>query len=131
AGLPFTPVHGSFQVKVINRVTGVAQTTTIPVDLDGIGANSTLTDVSSALNGVANISSSITTDRRLSLTANAGYEIQFENDSSHLLAAIGINNFFTGSDSSDMAVSTAIQKDPSLFAAALGGGPGDGDNALR
>lgn len=127
--LPFTPVNGSFQIKVINKSTGEAQTTTVPVDLTGTGTNATLTSLNAALNGIANVSASIAIDGRLTISAGSGYEIQFGNDTSGALAALGINTFFTGTGARDIGVNAQVTSDPGLFATRRGGGPGDGSNA--
>jgi flagellar hook-associated protein 1 FlgK len=129
AGLPFTPQNGSFQVQVINTSTGVSQTGTINVDLAGVNPKTTLNDIVSQLNGVANVTASVTSDNRLQINAANGYELEFSNDNSGTLADLGINTFFTGSNSSDIGVNAALTNDPTLLAAASGGGPGDGSNA--
>lgn len=130
AGLAFTPQHGSFQVKVVNQTTGIATTTTVPVDLDGIGGDTTLESLRTALNGIGNISATVGIDRKLTLTAADGYEIKFGNDTSGTLASLGINTFFTGSSSADIGVNQTVVGNPDLFAAGRGGGPADGSNAL-
>lgn len=129
AGLAFTPQHGSFQVKVVNKGTGIATTQTINVDLDGIGSDTSLNDLQTALDAVPNLSATVTTDRRLTLTAADGYEIRFANDTSGALAALGLNTFFTGSTSRDVDVNSTVANNADLFAAGKGGGPGDGSNA--
>ncbi len=43
---------------------------------------------------------------------------------------MGINTFFTGSDSTNIGVNSAVSQNPQLFASAQGGGPSDGSNAL-
>jgi flagellar hook-associated protein 1 FlgK len=129
AGLPFTPQNGSFQVQVINTSTGVAQTGTINVDLAGVNPGTTLNDVVSQLNGVANVSASVTGNGNLQINAANGFQIEFSNDNSGTLAALGINTFFTGSNSGDIGVNSQLTSNPDLLAAAQGGGPGDGTNA--
>lgn len=129
AGLAFTPEHGSFQLKVVNKSTGVATTSMINVDLDGIGPNTTLNGLIAQINAVANASASLTTDRKLQIDAASGFEIQFADDTSGALAALGINTFLTGSSSRDIGVNSLIQADSSLLAAAQGGGAADGRNA--
>jgi flagellar hook-associated protein 1 FlgK len=131
AGLAFTPQNGSFQIKVTRTQDGITQTTNVPVDLDGIGADTTLSDLQAALSGVANITAQITSDGRLSLTAASGYKITFANDTSGTLAALGINTFFTGSNSQDIGVNAAVVNNSKLFASGLGGGPADSSNAVR
>lgn len=130
AGLAFAPTHGSFDIKVVDKATGLEQTTTISLNLNGIGPQTSLDDLSTLLNGVSNISSSVSVDGKLTITAASGYEIKFANDNSGTLASLGINTFFTGSTSLNIGVNSVIANDATLFAAGTGGGPGDGSNAL-
>lgn len=116
AGLDFTPTHGSFQLRIVNQATGIAQTTTISVDLDGIGADTSLDDLRAAIDAAANVSATIDSQGRLQLTADAGYEIRFANDTSGTLAALGVNTFFTGHDSSTIGVNEIVAKDHAYFA---------------
>jgi len=129
AGLSFPPQNGSFQVQVINTSTGVAQTATINVDLAGVNPKTTLSGLAAQLNGVANLSATVNTDGSLQLNAANGYEVEFSNDNSGTLAGLGINTFFTGSSAGDIGVNSQLLTDPTLLAAAQGGGPGDGTNA--
>src|SRR5262249_35259887 len=55
AGLPFAPQNGSFQLRVVNTSTGIAQTSTISVDLPGVNPKTTLSDIVNQLNAVANV----------------------------------------------------------------------------
>jgi flagellar hook-associated protein 1 FlgK len=129
AGLPFTPQNGSFQVQVINTSTGLAQTGTITVDLTGVNPKTTLNGLVGQLNGLANVAASVTGNGNLQINAANGYQIEFSNDNSGTLAALGINSFFTGSSSGDIGVNSQLIADPTLLAAARGGGPGDASNA--
>lgn len=131
AGLPFSPTHGSFDVKVVNKLTGEVTTATIAVDLDGIGTDTTLNDLQTALDALGDINASITTDNRLQLTADPNFEIRFSGDSSGTLAGLGINTFFTGSDAGTIGVNAAVLNDHRLFATSSGGGPSDGSNAIE
>lgn len=130
SGLPFQAKHGSFQMKVTNKTTGITNTVTINVDLDGIGADTTLDSLASSINGVANLNSSVSTDGRLSISADADYEFKFSNDTSGALAAIGINTLFTGGDSSDIGINSVIRQNQQFLATGQGGGPSDGSNAV-
>ena len=56
AGLKFPPQHGSFQIKVTNKLTGLTETTTVNVDLDGIGTDTTLESLRAAIDGISNVS---------------------------------------------------------------------------
>ncbi len=131
ANLPFTPTHGGFAVRVVNQASGEISTTQIAVDLDGIGTDDSLDDLATKLDATTNLNATTTTDGRLSLTTADGYEFAFADDTSGVLAALGINTFFTGTDSGDVAVNSVVAADSRLIAAARGGGPSDGDNALE
>ncbi len=130
AGLALRPRNGSFQITVRNTTTGTGVTTTIPVDLDGIGADTTLASLAEAINASTdNLSASVTADRRLRITADNGYEVTFGEDSSNVLAALGINTFFTGAAANDIALNPVVASDATLLAAARSNLPGDGTNA--
>ncbi|MBL4886436.1 MAG: flagellar hook-associated protein FlgK [Planctomycetaceae bacterium] len=132
AGLNFSPVHGSFEIKIYDSATDTIQTTQINIDLDGIGGNDTTLDSLMAdLDAISNLNASIDTLGRLKLTTDTGYDVRFSNDSSGTLAALGINTFFTGNDSSNMAVNQTIIDNPDLLAVGTGGGPGDNSTAIK
>lgn len=131
AGLAFSPEHGSFTLKVRNLQTGIVESHEIAIDLDGLGGNdTTLEDVRSAIDAFDGVSASITTDGRLEFVADTDFELRFGDDSSGVLAALGINTFFTGSDSLTIGINQVIAAEPDLFAAGQGGGPSDNRNAL-
>lgn len=132
AGLPFDIRHGQFTLKVINQQTGITHSETIRIDLDGIGGNdTTLEDLRTAIDATTNLSSSITADGAISIDVDTGFEFRFADDSSGALAALGINTFFTGSDSASIGVNATITGNRNLFAAGKGDGPGDNSNAIE
>ena len=133
SGTGFTPVHGSFQLHVTQKSTGLRQANTISVDLDGIdAANDTrLATLAADINAVANVSASVTADGRLKIEATAGdFEFSFSDDSSGVLAALGVNTFFAGSTAEDIAVNPLTDENPSFVAAGLEHQNGDNRNAL-
>jgi flagellar hook-associated protein 1 len=130
AGLTYTPQNGSFQVLVRNKTTGLTKTTAIQIDLDGLGNDTTLADLSDALNSVNGIQSQILTGGKLKIdSTSTDNEIAFSNDTSGVLAALGLNTFFTGTSANDIGVSAAVTNDPGKFAASQGGIGADTDNA--
>lgn len=131
AGLHFPVQNGTFQVHVHDQDTGKTVTRMIEVDLDGLGNDMTLNDLVAAFNTVDNLSASVTPDNRLALETKDGYEVSFSEDSSGVLAAIGVGTFFTGYDADTIGVHSAIRSNPSLIATSLTGDPGDGNNAGR
>lgn len=131
AGLAFSPEHGGFEIKVRNTATGVEETHQIAINLDGIGADTSLEDLRAAMNSLGQVTAEITSENKLRITTTAGYEVRFQNDTSGVLAALGINTFFTGHSSDDIAVNGLIASDHRYFASGQGGGAADNRNALE
>jgi len=130
-GLLFAPQNGSFQI-VVTDPNGTQHTPDIYVRIGVAGvADTTMNGLQAALNAVSGISASVGSDGKLSITADNNYSFTFANDTSYTLAAVGINTFFTGREAFDMAVSSVIQGDVRLIAAAADGATGDGTNAQR
>jgi len=132
SGLAFTPVNGSFQVRVHNIKTGISQTTDVLVDLNGLGEDTTLDDLAAALDEVDGISATTSVGGRLTIASDSpDHQFAFAEDTSGLLAALGLNVFFTGSTAAGMGISEVLKEDPAKFAASLGGIGADVDNAVR
>jgi flagellar hook-associated protein 1 len=130
-GLGFTPQNGSFLMTMTDS-TGVAKTTTVTVDLDGVGADDSLNSLAARINAsVPNATATVTSDNRLKLTAANGYTMTFAEDTSNVLAALGINTFFTGKDAQDIDVNSLLLEEPARLAAGVNRTPGDGTTAGR
>ena len=131
-GLAFTPSNGSFQVLVQDETTGLTQTSTINVNLSGLGQATTLSDLAAAINNVSGLQATITSDNRLEISSTSpNVQFSFANDTSGVLTALGINTFFSGSTAGDIGVNAAVLQDPSLFAASQGGIAADTNNAVQ
>ncbi len=132
AGLPFTPENGSFQVKVRDKQTGLTQTTNVQVDLDGLDDNDTsLDDLAAKLNAIDGVSASVSPTRRLVIKSESTQQdFAFANDTSGVLASLGVGTFFSGSDATNISVNQAVVDDPGKFAASRGGIGADTDNAV-
>ena len=129
-GLPFTPVNGSFQVQVFDKQSNLTQTTDIFVDLDGLDADTTLADLTAALNAVNGISATLAASGRMTISSDSTQqEYTFANDTSGVLAALGIATFFTGSRAADIAINQETTSDPARFAASASGIGEDTKNA--
>ncbi len=136
AGLPFPLQNGSFhRTRTQTRSTGQTTTRLIKIDLDGIGTDTTLAALAAQLDGVPNLSAGITSDNRLALTAAAGFEISFSEDSSGALAALGLATLLDGTTAANIDHhSRRVSRNPDfvrLLAASLSGLSSDGDNAGR
>ncbi|QDU77551.1 Flagellar hook-associated protein 1 [Bremerella volcania] len=130
-GLPFTPENGSFQVKLLNRQTGVTETHDIFVTLNGTNEDTSLEDLQTALDDIDGLSASISLEGQLQINADQpNIEFAFADDTSGVLAALGVGTFFTGSSATDLGVNEMVSGDPSKFAASRSGIGKDTDNAL-
>lgn len=130
AGLPFAVKNGHFELKVRNTQTGEVTVTDVPIDLDGTGGDMSLEDLRTALNNIDHVNASITNEGKLRITTDSGYEVRFAHDTSGVLAALGVNTFFTGSTSGNIGVNSRVVQDQRLFASGQGGGPADNSNIL-
>ncbi|HUG67947.1 MAG TPA: flagellar hook-associated protein FlgK [Pirellulaceae bacterium] len=131
AGLPFTPVNGSFQVKLLNTRTGLTKTTDVFVRLNGLNSDTSLEGLTASLNSIDGLVASINADRRLTISTDASnLEFSFGSDTSHVLASLGMNTFFSGSNSRDIGINAVVRSDASKFAASEGGVGEDTNIAL-
>ncbi|MDR1494180.1 MAG: flagellar hook-associated protein FlgK [Planctomycetaceae bacterium] len=143
AGLTETPVNGAFQILVNNKTTGKTTICDIPVSLTssqkindpfGVGdpipaTGTTLRELADALNAVNGIRATVANDNRLQISAESDeIEFSFAQDSSGILASLGINSFFTGSDATTIGVNSVMKNDPSKFAASKNGIAADTKN---
>ncbi len=139
ASLPFAPTNGSFYIAVTNEAGGSLTSHQIEIDLDGIDGDTTLESLVADINAtVDGVTASVTVDNRLSIVADPNLSFTFghdgqsqREDSSNLLAALGINTLFDGVSAADIAVNRSVADQPSLFAAAGVNLSGDGVNAGR
>lgn len=131
AGLPFDVVNGTLQIHVTQKSTGLRVATQVSVDLDGLGTDTSLNDLAAAIDAVANVSASVTADGRLAIAADGSdFEFSFSDDSSCVLAAMGLNGFFSGSKASELSMNEVLTADPSMLAVGLNHVAGDNRTAL-
>ncbi len=127
--IPFAMRNGAFELHVKSLATGLRTTVTVSVD----PATATLTDLRNAVNAAipaGTASASITADNTLRLDANAGYELSFANDTSGVLAGLGINSIFGGYDAKTIEINSQVLADPRLLAVARDHVPGSNGGAL-
>ena len=137
ASLPFAPGSGAFDVVVTDESTGVSQTVRIDVDLDGVDGtgsrtyadDTTLNDIVNAINAqVPNLNAEITSTGELRLYSDSGFTFGFAGDTSGVLATLGVNTFFQGSNAGDIQVRADLEAEPTRLAA--GFEPGSNEAAL-
>lgn len=140
AGLPFKAVNGGFLVSVKNTTTGATQTVRINVDLDGIDAtgapgfanDTSITSLATSLGTVPNLTASVNPDGTLKIDAAQGFAVSFAEDSSGVLAVLGVNSYFTGSSATDIDVRAELVAQPRLLSTGqnVAGQPTDNAAAL-
>jgi len=140
AGLPFDPINGSFNILVRNKEDGITKTHNILVDLNGMdGDDITLNSLASAINAIDGLLAEVNFDNQLVIRTTSSdidfsFGIDSPQDESGLLAALGINTFFTGDTARNLGVNSALMsgnRAGAKFAASSAGlGEGTG-NALR
>jgi flagellar hook-associated protein 1 FlgK len=135
ASLPFGPRNGSFTV-IVTDASGNKVERTIQIDLDGIdstgaagfGDDTSLDDLVTALSGVPNLNAELTADGRLRVFTDAGYDVSFKDDTSGVLATLGVNSYFQGTSAKDIEVSSLLREDPLRLS--LGLSDGSNETAL-
>jgi flagellar hook-associated protein 1 FlgK len=130
AGLPFQPVNGSFVVTTTDKQTGLSSSTLVPVNLTGQPTDTTLNSLTASLNAIPSVKAAIKGGSLSIASTDPNVSITFSQDSSHALAALGINTFFSGYNAGNLAVNSTTAANPNLLAAAQNGVPGDNSNAL-
>ncbi len=107
---------GNVDLVVYDSSGAVSNTDSVAIDADPGGT--TLTSLQTALDGVANISASITADNVLQIEGDANFTFAFSGDDSGVLAALGINTFFTGSTAGNIDVNSTLASSKDYIAAA-------------
>jgi flagellar hook-associated protein 1 FlgK len=131
AGLAFTPTSGSFTITLKDSTTDPATETVtqIGIEINEDGTGTSLEDLAAKINTIDNMNATITADGRLVISStNDDYTFTFNDDSSNVLACLGINSFFSGTDASDIEVSSELSEDPNLLACARSESPESGDS---
>jgi flagellar hook-associated protein 1 FlgK len=128
ANIPFRIENGSFQIHVTHKDTGQRTSYQINVDGDAMSLDDLVNEINVVV-GIPNATAGINGERAFTLTADAGYELSFAEDSSGALAALGVNTFFVGSSAVDIDVHQLLKSNPNLLAAGADHVPGSNGTA--
>ena len=117
ADLPFSAKTGGFFIEVRSETTGSSDRVWIEIDADGIDANgqpgtgddTTPEDIRAAIDAVDGLTATFTPDGRLDIRASSGFTFSFDDDSSGVLAVMGVNSFFTGTTAQDIDVRENVE----------------------
>jgi flagellar hook-associated protein 1 FlgK len=118
--LPFAPSNGGFLVRTTDAASGAVTNTRIDIDLDGINAagepgftdDTSINDIAADINAIQGLAASVGGDGKLTINATPGSSFTFGEDSSGVLAVLGINSYFSGTDATNIAVDDTLANDP-------------------
>jgi flagellar hook-associated protein 1 FlgK len=130
AGLANPPTNGSFVVTVKSATTGLSTSKLIKIDLTSNSPTKTTLNSLAAQINDPNISASVAGGQLTIKSNSPDTTITFSQDSSGVLASLGVNTFFTGHNASDIGINYQISSNPQLLAAARNGSTGDNQSAL-
>ncbi|MEX2306555.1 MAG: flagellar hook-associated protein FlgK [Pirellulales bacterium] len=134
AGLAFTPISGALNIVVSSKTdTELTQTHEIFIDLDGIDQDTSLLSLAAQLDAIDGLSASVSGTGALQLsTDSTDLEFSFSDDTSGVLAALGLNTFFTGSTAATLGVNDEVKgiENAAKFAASSDGIDNGNGNAV-
>ena len=110
--------NGTFNLWVYDSSGAVVGGSATSITIDADTGGTVLTDLRDDISAASNITATITTDGQLKIDADSGYTFAFSDDTSSVLAALGINTFFTGFDAAGMGVNDVIALNKHNIAAA-------------
>lgn len=132
AGSFDTPVtEGVMRITVYDEDGNIINNYDIEIDPSTDSLNSIINKISASdgnVNG-GDIQATLSQDNTIKITAGSGLYFAFTEDTSGFLVASGTYGFFTGSDASDIDVSSLLQENSSYLATSLTGAEGDNQNA--
>jgi len=121
AGLPFAPTNGSFNVHLRDKTTGEVKTHQILVQVGG-NAETTLAGLTESVSALPGLQANVDHQGRWQLaTDDPNVEFYFSEDSSGVLAALGVNTFFTGTRLGNLGVSATLRENPGGLTTSTGG----------
>lgn len=127
--LPYRIENGSFFIHVTNPSTGIRITRQINIDGDSMSLDDLINEINVTV-GVPNVTAGKGAANQLTLSTIGGAEISFSDDTSGVLAALGINTFFSGFDASNINVNSLLASNPRYLAAGAEHISGSNDTAL-
>ncbi|MBN1628117.1 MAG: flagellar hook-associated protein FlgK [Deltaproteobacteria bacterium] len=112
---------GAFTLWLYDADGNAVGSADITVDADVMTMSDLATEINDLVIGLDDAFNASASDDRLNIEidgAYSGYTFAFSNDTSNILAALGVNTFFQGSDSRGIAVNDSVINDKNNIAAA-------------
>ncbi|MCE3015680.1 MAG: flagellar hook-associated protein FlgK [Pirellula sp.] len=124
--------NGSFVIRLTDSRTKLTTTHDISIQQQGSLNDTTAEQIAQRLDAISGISAAITNDGRLQITSDSSaVSFSFAEDSSGVLAALGINTFFVGNSAASIGVRSGITEDSSQLAVSSDGVGNGARNALK
>ena len=124
--------NGSFVIRLTDSRTKLTTTHDIAIQQQGSLNDTTAEEIAQRLDAISGISASITNDGRLQITSDSSaVSFSFAEDTSGVLAALGINTFFVGNSADSIGVRSGIIQDSSQLAISSDGVGNGAGNALK
>jgi flagellar hook-associated protein 1 FlgK len=128
----FSIDNGSFVVRLTDARTKLTTTHDIAIQQQGSLNDTTAEQIAQRLDSISGISASITNDGRLQIKSDSSaVSFSFGEDTSGVLAALGINTFFVGNSAATIGVRSGITQDNSQLAISSDGVGNGAKNALK
>ena len=132
-------VNGGFIIQVYDTRTGASIDHYIEIKVNEAvqhnpfslktphaSGGTTFQDLADAINAIDGLNAAINSHGELEIRSEGGnVEFAFAQDTSGVLAALGLNSFFTGVKAGSLGVNPTLIRDPSKFAASQSGVGGD------
>jgi flagellar hook-associated protein 1 FlgK len=134
-GLPSAVTNGTFTMYITNSATGLTTPEVIPVNVNGTGTPTTLNSLAASITAAGGgvITADGSSGQLVITSNNSNTTFSFGADgttaangspngadTSGVLAALGVNTFFSGSNASNIAVNSTLAANQSLLATARG-----------
>lgn len=128
----FNLENGSFTITLKDGRTNSSTTYEIPIRQQGLISDTTPAQLAAALDSIVGLSASVTNNGRFEIqTESEALSFSFSNDTSGVLASLGLNTFFTGNSASTIQVRSEIVRDPTKLAISTDGVGNGAGNAIR
>ncbi len=124
--------NGSFQIHIMDVTTRQTRTIDVPIRQQGLNTDTTAEQLATYLDSVDGLRASVSNDGRFEIRSESeALTFSFANDSSGVLAALGINTFFVGNSASSIGVNEVVARDSSYLAASADGTANGSGNAVK
>lgn len=124
--------NGSFVIRLTDARTKLTTTHDIAIQQQGSLNDTTAEEIAQRLDAISGISASITNDGRLQIKSDSSaVSFSFAEDTSGVLAALGVNTFFVGNSAATIGVRSGITQDSSQLAISSDGVGNGAGNALK